>query len=823
MPAQTSPKLPLFSTVYRLAVPVAAASGALAFCAASLRIELHFLVLLLLSTVFVLLTHLFVKWRKSVIPYIIPPILVIIFLITARLLKLDIAAFAKGMTEWFTEYYSGGEAEFNLAYGLLAATAASVLISAAAYFICITYPVRCAVAVVFFMLAVIATVMKLAIPAFTVFCILFISATVLTELAGRMSAKRANRSHNREISLFLAPLCLACALGAALLPSKELPIQWTLVKSAYRTISNAVSDIIFEISTISGSQSGSFKVGLSESDEEKHLGGVLIYDDTLLLKYRPVSSIKNSFYMVGSVRNVYTGTGWSYDVTKADAQLMQYNVPALEYFYFTLRSEIPEEEVEDFFISRMGKVEYADLITKSLLYPEYSTAAVPSGKYEKNEIKTENVLYKRRRSETLSYKTEYLDINLRNPEFQRLVRQLDGFSYESDDSDITAKQLKTIAYNRISLDKIELPREGTANEFFASYSDAVKRNYLALPENMPARVGELAAEITADCTNNYDKLCALESYLATHYEYTRSPEAIPKGRDFADCFLFDMNSGYCTYYATSMAVMSRTLGIPSRYCEGVTLDYSEKLENNYYAIRSDSSHAWVECYIEGLGWLPFEPTASFYPVKYSEWMSSLPPTDWSGYNSYAGSYYPPQYAPAPVTPLPTAPVTEKKNTAPIILTALAVPLAVILITVAFYLLITFSKYRSRLRRMSINEQFGHYFKTAVFHLSSLGYPMKSSDTLLVYSNRAGEEYETITDMTERYMAQRYGGTDATDEDVKEVSGFCRSLSEKLRESKKPLPYIMHMLKMMSSVSFLQSAGQSTRRPSSDRSADAKPR
>lgn len=92
-----------------------------------------------------------------------------------------------------------------------------------------------------------------------------------------------------------------------------------------------------------------------------------------------------------------------------------------------------------------------------------------------------------------------------------------------------------------------------------------------LSENTPERVINLAKAITADCSNDYEKVIAIEEYLKNNYEYTLSPSRVPEGKDFVDWFLFEDKRGYCTYYATSMAVMLRSVGIPARYVEGFVM------------------------------------------------------------------------------------------------------------------------------------------------------------------------------------------------------------------------------------------------------------
>lgn len=136
------------------------------------------------------------------------------------------------------------------------------------------------------------------------------------------------------------------------------------------------------------------------------------------------------------------------------------------------------------------------------------------------------------------------------------------------------------------------------------------QTYLELPENLPARVKDITREIVRGLDNPYDQAKAVERYLRTHYPYTLELEKPPAGRDMVDYFLFTAKKGYCTYHASAMAVMLRTIGIPTRLVIGFTTgDWQER--EGVYEVRDRDAHAWVEVLFPTVGWVPFEPTSSF--------------------------------------------------------------------------------------------------------------------------------------------------------------------------------------------------------------------
>jgi hypothetical protein len=146
----------------------------------------------------------------------------------------------------------------------------------------------------------------------------------------------------------------------------------------------------------------------------------------------------------------------------------------------------------------------------------------------------------------------------------------------------------------------------------------VQLNYLQLPTTMlDPRIPQLAQQIAASADNNYDKATAIESYLRTHFQYTLElPRAIQ--RDPLANFLFERKQGHCEYFASSMAVMLRTLRIPSRVVNGFRTGEFNDLTSQYL-VRASDAHSWVEAYFPGYGWVSFDPTPAGPGVEHGRW------------------------------------------------------------------------------------------------------------------------------------------------------------------------------------------------------------
>ena len=161
----------------------------------------------------------------------------------------------------------------------------------------------------------------------------------------------------------------------------------------------------------------------------------------------------------------------------------------------------------------------------------------------------------------------------------------------------------TIRYEGFSL----LPARNVPRLRAASteYSEEIRNIYLQLPKLDP-RIPELAKQITARAQTPFDKTIALENYLRSHYAYNLNLTGKP-GDDPLAHFLFETRSGHCEYFASAMAIMLRTLDIPTREVNGfLPGEYNDLGED--YIVRASDAHSWVEVYFPGTGWMTFDPT-----------------------------------------------------------------------------------------------------------------------------------------------------------------------------------------------------------------------
>jgi transglutaminase-like putative cysteine protease len=141
------------------------------------------------------------------------------------------------------------------------------------------------------------------------------------------------------------------------------------------------------------------------------------------------------------------------------------------------------------------------------------------------------------------------------------------------------------------------------------YPEWIRERYLQVPESITPETITLAEQLTAEADNPFDKAISVRDYLRKNIAYNDQIQAPPEGIEPIHHILFNDQEAYCNYYASSMVMMLRSQGVPARFVAGYTQGEWDE-ETRSYRVRARNSHAWVEVYFPGYGWIQFEPTAS---------------------------------------------------------------------------------------------------------------------------------------------------------------------------------------------------------------------
>lgn len=185
----------------------------------------------------------------------------------------------------------------------------------------------------------------------------------------------------------------------------------------------------------------------------------------------------------------------------------------------------------------------------------------------------------------------------------------DGWIYDADSGTVFQERSKPpntytemADINRPSKQQL---RDTDKNTVADSSTPSVSSDYTELA-HVDARVARLAEHLTADATTRYDKARAVWEHFDPDNGFKYKLETAPATDENAMAdFLFHGKRGYCEQYASTMAVMLRSLDIPSRVAVGFT---TGERDGSRRTISTQDAHAWVEVYFPEVGWVSFDPT-----------------------------------------------------------------------------------------------------------------------------------------------------------------------------------------------------------------------
>ncbi len=139
----------------------------------------------------------------------------------------------------------------------------------------------------------------------------------------------------------------------------------------------------------------------------------------------------------------------------------------------------------------------------------------------------------------------------------------------------------------------------------AAYPELFIRHFLQMPVQSE-RIAALARDVAESKQTIYEKAVAIQDHLSSHYRYSLDAPLAAQAHPLEE-FLFDRKTGYCEHYATAMVVMLRAIGIPARLVTGfLATEWNEY--GNYYVVRQQDAHAWVEVHLPHSGWVMMDPT-----------------------------------------------------------------------------------------------------------------------------------------------------------------------------------------------------------------------
>ncbi|MCH5253124.1 MAG: transglutaminase domain-containing protein [Lachnospiraceae bacterium] len=437
-----------------------------------------------------------------------------------------------------------------------------------------------------------------------VFFVLYVALIVAEYVRFRLK-KMKNRNVQSYI-LRILPFLILYVVFLYLIPMPTEPYDWQWAKSLYQRAEEKITMYAENMRNGGSEYFGGTTSGFSER------GGLftdITNDDRQLMMLGIGKQKEASVYLTGKIFDAFNGREWENrrddantdrrgkrSENRESADESERIMDVLETVY-ALRRYTGSINPPCYRSIRMD-VSYRYFHTNYLMAPS-KTWMIEDGT---NKIKYHqsggNFIFDRKAGYGAAYTLQFEQLNMGREELYQFLEWNQG-----DDADEWHRVVRQYTGRNIPIEKLY------------EYRDRVKEQYQQETRVSP-EVEAWLTVVTAEAKTDADRLKYIESALSD-MEYNMTPGELPATvfdeSSFLDYFLLEKREGYCVHFATTFVLLARAEGFPVRYVQGFCVPIVRGNETSVY---SDMAHAWPEVYIEGKGWIPFEPTPGFGVNRY---------------------------------------------------------------------------------------------------------------------------------------------------------------------------------------------------------------
>ncbi len=451
-----------------------------------------------------------------------------------------------------------------------------------------------------------------------VFFIGYLLTVVIEGIEGHW--KKVRKRNKKAYMVWMAPFLAGYLLLLFSMPVPKEPYDWGWVENLYykikETFVTAAQDAIrgdkedFGMAFSGFSGEGELQEGVREEAQS-------------VMSIKSKDSLRTNLYLAGRVYDTFDGTQWQQE---AEGFLQERFLDTLETLYAARGFD--ELHMRDYLGRTSLTLRYGYFNTQYVFQPLKLWELKGSKRLEYSDLGG-SLVWDRQRGYGTEYQMEYFQLNLGQPEFLRFLEAAETTEVTGEVTRGTGDPL----WNQVLAEYERRMGERTDKETIEAYQQYVYATYL--PEakwtgslSEEGRVRVYLTDLTEGCQTRVSTLLAIEQELSA-LRYTRTPGAMPETvtdeESFLDYFLLESRQGYCTYFATAFVLLARAAGLPARYVEGFLVparDTAQYGSDGELLVYSSMAHAWPEVYLDGIGWIPFEPTPGYSGMRYTPWSTA---------------------------------------------------------------------------------------------------------------------------------------------------------------------------------------------------------
>ncbi|MBO6015638.1 MAG: transglutaminase domain-containing protein, partial [Lachnospiraceae bacterium] len=405
------------------------------------------------------------------------------------------------------------------------------------------------------------------------------------------------RRQGMETYIFwLLPFLILYTVLLLLMPAPEKPYDWQFAKDAYGRLKETAKKLSQQIRIGKGD---TYDFAFSGFSENSGIGAGIVSDDREMMVLKSDYGFMTNIYLIGKVYDTFDGKKWT---AQSRENGWDRYLDTAQTLYAAERFD--KQYTRDY-ISRIEfTIRLSDLRSRYVLAPLKTWSLQRDRRALVLEPEGDNLLAADIMSYGVEYDASYYQLNAGSKIFA------DFLSADlTPDEEILGKILSN-SESRIGV--------RITPEDLTKHEERVYVHYMgksALSDEAEAYLREM----TKDAKSLPEELKSIEEELSS-FTYTKTPGEYPQEIDspeaFLDYFLLRSRQGYCNHFATAFVLLAREKGIPARYVQGFCVPAAGKKEVTVY---SHMAHAWPEVYLDGIGWIPFEPTPGFARIRYTPW------------------------------------------------------------------------------------------------------------------------------------------------------------------------------------------------------------
>lgn len=563
---------------------------------------------------------------------------------------------------------------------------------------------------------------------------------------------KKKKEDHKEYVLRILPFCIVYLVLMCSMPAPEEAYDWQMVKDAYYRMQEKLITWIEDLQRGDREDFGMAQVGFSE---DGRLMSGIGDNNELLMTLQGSKGLITNVYLMGKVYDEFDGRKWEQTVTEdSDERMMD----TLETLYAVYRYD--REFAEDYIYSTGLSVRYEHFNTGYVFAPlkmRYLEGCEPlqSGS---------NLTFGKQRGYGTEYRIVYWQLNIDHPRF-----------YEMAETDLP---VDAELWCQVVKDYAPEANKKMTEEDLRLYQQQTIQNYgkdVILSEEVRAYLNE----ITEGKESDIEKLRAIEKELAGYTYATKLkklPEDIDSAGEFLDYFLLKSREGYCAYFASAFVMLARAEGIPARYVEGFCVPVTA---SKYMNVTAGMTHAWPEVYIEGIGWIPFEPTPGYDHVRYTPWELK---SEQMGEEGRPERYVEPVEEKEVEEEMITQEEPAESEDGDRIIKVVVVIGSVVLAGGLLLLVAERLVFAGKYRKMCREEKFRVQIKRLEMLLGCMGYTRLSEETISELRSRAMAGIEDVALHALTYYEEYlYGGADIEEEVLALVNKENGQLMQRLKQ------------------------------------------